>query len=273
MARRDKKGYKIPKPGIGRKDSAIYSMRRRHARRKLILILFAAFIGISGILRLKSYVLKSSFFKVDTIKVERNRLLTDYEVILCAGIEEGENIFDIDLEEAAAKVESHSMVKRAEVSVKLPSTVVISLEERETIAFLDLDGLYPVDAEGVLLPEMDILDLPDIPILTGIKDKNYRVSERLSSAKLVQGIKFVEELKRADPLMLSQISKIRVDSPQRVVFYLVGDEIEVRGKWDDVERQAKSLRALLEYLQIDYLERPVYVDLTFKGRIVAGWRS
>jgi cell division protein FtsQ len=82
----------------------------------------------------------SSVLGVGTVDVRGTRVLTSAQVRSAAGIAEGTPLVRIDTTAIARRVERLAVVESARVSTSFPSTVVISVTEREPVGYVRTGG-------------------------------------------------------------------------------------------------------------------------------------
>ncbi len=100
------------------------SSRRRRARRKMLMILLISLLSIVGIVA--SFVL---IFRVDGVVVEGDTIYNNNELIDMVPIEKEDNIFFFDPVAVEKSIlEKFIYIESVEVTRKLPSTIVISVE-------------------------------------------------------------------------------------------------------------------------------------------------
>lgn len=121
----------------------------------------------------------SGFFTVDSIEVEGNSYYTDDEIINMAHASVGNNlIYDLPKHEMIRYLEANPYIKNARVSRSFPSTIKITVEEREQAAALTYDDEYLlIDREGIVLRRTETR--PKITIVTGFKVESMDLGERI----------------------------------------------------------------------------------------------
>jgi cell division protein FtsQ len=117
----------------------------------------------------RRYVMQSPRFGVRTILVDGNHKRAATTVASEAGIAVGQNIFAIDLVQAGAMLTQDPWVERATVVRRLPSTIAITVMEREAAGLAAFAGdLYLVTRDGDPFKKIGAEDPTDLPIVTGI---------------------------------------------------------------------------------------------------------
>lgn len=129
--------------------------RKREKKRKAIRRRTAFWTGLSIILlSIAGFLFSiSGFFTVDSIEVKGNSHFTAEEIINIAHAVPGRNLlYHTDEKPITDYLEQNPYIKSASVTRKLPSTLVITVEERtEAICFNYDDDYLIMDDEGILL--------------------------------------------------------------------------------------------------------------------------
>ncbi len=117
----------------------------------------------------RRYVTTSPRFAVRTVQVEGERRRSANAVADAAGVAVGKNIFALDLNQAGALLAQDPWIERATVTRKLPSTISITVVEREAYAAAVISGeLYLATRDGDLFKKLGEDDPSDLPVVTGI---------------------------------------------------------------------------------------------------------
>lgn len=134
-------------------------------------------------------------FSVQSLYLEgRNRTsMADIEKVI--GIQKGDAILRISLDEVRERLEKVESIKTAAVERALPGTVLIRLVEREPVAQWQNQGkIALVDDNGVVMNDLDITPYQHLPLIIGegapqhlnelmaIMDTEPELAKRFSSA-------------------------------------------------------------------------------------------
>lgn len=191
--------------------------RRRFFNPKSLLIIFIFIIIIVGAL----FVTSSDIFNIENVEVENNQISNKQEIIARSGIIEGENIYSFSAGKAEDEIERITIVKKAKIHRKFPSTVVIEIEERSPYFILQEEKtFYDVDDEGKVISSSDTLTRYDVPIVTGIKVKDLEEGKKLFDLNdvQVQTLKQVFEFLKENE-MLKKVSQFYVDGSGKYNLY------------------------------------------------------
>ena len=275
--KRARKPRSCAKPGMMAR-----SRRRDHntdwrLTKRFYAILALALMGMAlaiGSQQMLLAVRHSSFFQLSEVILQGTCLLDKEEILGFVRPLISRSVFALNLELMARTVETHPMVKRAVVRRMLPKSMVITIQERQPVALLVVERrLYGIDEEGVLLPPFKPSLQPNLPLFTGWKPGPCKIGEPLKSEGISTAIGLLNTIKAFDPLMVYEISEIRLDTPRNMVFYLVEDSIRVSIGKGNYQEKVAGLRAVLSELKHSNLAFVQYIDLRFEGQVVVGQKG
>jgi cell division septal protein FtsQ len=239
-------------------------------------------VGLAlGAARLPRFLASSAHFRLADLDVTGLRLLRGQDVLVASGLGLGDNLFAIDLESVAARLSQVPWIRQVYVERRPPARLSVAIVERRRLAWIALDAIYGIDADGVLLPgekhpEEQRQDL-DLPVITGLGVKpgegaGFRPGMRLTDAGALRALRWWEAARQCAPAFCQNVSEIRPLADGGVRLLMIADGLEVRLPADRVPEQLGVLAALMPRL---YRERPepAYVDLRFDGQVVAGMPS
>jgi cell division septal protein FtsQ len=255
--------------------------RRRMTRLLLTLgvpLLFLAAAGLAGFAGgtfgspwVKEQLRKTPGFRLDTLTVKGNRLLSEEEVAERTAVEAGESILNVDLEAVRARLLEHPLVREASVSRQLPSELLIEIEERTPAAVVMEVGERVVDREGFVV-NVPAGDGPaGLPCFTGIGIENGRVTgegmldldDGIALARAIGAVGFppsdeIEciDLSRGNDAVLLP----RGEGP--LVHLGRGDTYERLGRWRMIREDMASRWEAMEY-----------IDLRAEGQVVVKPRA
>ena len=141
-------------------------------------------------------------FRVKTVNIEGNVVLSDEEILSMTGLQYGDhlmsgvsgNIFDIlslnygKTEQAI--MEKNPYVESITITVKIPSTVEIRVTERQKIAYIKTaDGYLAIDRDGIVLELSSAANASDVrPVICGMQIDGAKLGEKLT-IKNINGFK------------------------------------------------------------------------------------
>lgn len=109
----------------------------------------------------------SAYFRVESVVVSGNLVLTSDEVVCSSGVVTGTSLLSLRVRDVQARVEMLPYVRTARVTREFPSRVRISIDERAPVAYLLVNGTFlAVDREGVILEVWHGAFFPNEPVIT-----------------------------------------------------------------------------------------------------------
>jgi cell division protein FtsQ len=141
--------------------------RRRKANRRLVLLLILFFTMIVVI----AYS-QSPLSQVKTITITGNEVYSAEELINQSGLSNNTNIWKIKNGNIASKLLQLSEIKKADVKIRWPNTVIIQVKEHKRIAYIKQGNNFsPVMENGKILKQRQASKIPvNSPILFDFKE-------------------------------------------------------------------------------------------------------
>ncbi|CAN5876590.1 hypothetical protein BH23ACT12_BH23ACT12_11540 [soil metagenome] len=226
--------------------------------RILALLLVGALIYQGG-----RAVVRSRSLQLDEFEVEGNtesRISTD-EVVEATGVRLGDHLLGVSTAKVSERVENLPWVAEAKVERILPSTLRISLDEREP-SFVVQSGQGPllVDSRGLILQPgseklVNVLDLPLGPVTPG---------GRITAPEFAHAARIMRSLP-AD--IRSGVSSIRAPSIDQIQIEIGGGPIIYYGAAEQMEEKNFAAQAILERINGES-GRPGVIDVRVPSRPV-----
>ncbi len=120
------------------------------------------------------------------------------------------NIWSLSKEEIGRRILSHPYVRQVVVRKAFPDKLVLSIEEREPVAMVNLDALYYVDERGSIFKRLTAYDAKNFPILTGFSREDLAAGDPVTIRNLKTTI---DLLRHAEAGTLSRnISEVHFDA-------------------------------------------------------------
>ena len=197
--------------------------RKSHFLRNLLILLLllgAAFLFV-----------KSDYFLIKNIEVEGNTYYTKSEIISLADAKTGNNIiFDAEIKQMEENLEKNPFFKIIEIKRKLPSTIVIRVEERQQMAAIQFGDKYIVmDDEGVILRMTEVE--PKVTLLTGLTISKMDVGEPLE-AEEKENLSMV--LRMLKTMQDGNLYFKKIDASKAVIKAYIYDTLIVKGTASEV---------------------------------------
>ena len=255
-----------PRPGEQQPDAEIEEIkekirqRKREKKRKaalrkvrfwtilsLVLLTAGAFIfSISG------------FFTVDSIEVKGNDHFTAEEIINIAHAVPGHNlIYDMDKKDIEDYLLQNPYIKKVVVTRKLPSTIVITVTERQQACAFKYDDDYLImDDEGILLKKTRTE--PKLTMVTGLVVSRLKLGETIGTQNQTM---FGRLLRLIRTMNASDMYFVRIDmsdyEENGAVRAYIYDKLIVKTNYDLLMENLKNgrLHRVVEKLFEDGIKR------------------
>jgi cell division septal protein FtsQ len=148
--------------------------RRQWGRRlkqveRLLLSLLVVVVGLAMLYGLYRLVFMGFAFGVKRVEVEGSwSMLEAGDVARRSGVEAGDNLFWISVEEIHDRLSEEPWIKEVAVRRRLPSTLCIYVEEYNPWAIVASNDFYFVDREGTLIKKVESGEGKDLPVMSGL---------------------------------------------------------------------------------------------------------
>lgn len=217
------------------------------------------------------FFLHSPVFGLKKFEVAGNQSIRAEEIIQIASVGIGTNIFRVDTEEINHRLALHPMVAKSAVRRHLPSTLVLTIEERQPLGLLPAPGGFIViDGQGVYLSKIGSIVELNLPIITGVQLPADLYPGRAISLPQLSAV--LPLLQRLNSSLGQALSEVNVANPDKLKLYTL-DGVEVR-----VGTTEETLARLDLLLEVLGQKRPdgqkiEYIDMSFAGNPVVKYRQ
>lgn len=202
-------------------------------------------IGVSTVI----FTLTSSVFNITEIIVEGNKGVKTETIIGLAGVQVGENLFKINTNNMISNIKNNTYIKKVEISKNIPSTLKITISERNATYMLECAGNYIyMDNQGYLL-ELTQIAL-DVPVLTGFEaseDELLKIKrlEVKDLTKLSDVLKITETTNGYE--LYENITKIDVSNSKNYIIHMdkIGKIVYI-GETSDLNNKILHLKEILK---------------------------
>lgn len=191
-------------------------------------------------------------FSLDTLYLEGRSRTPVAEINKAIGLNKGEPILQLSLQELKERLEAVGSIRTAAVERELPNRLAIRIIEREPVAIWQYQGKKVlVDDNGVAMPDVDMAAYRNLPLIVG-KDAPEEIEEVLA---LLQSSK--ELTKRFS-------AAVRISSRRWNIHLKDGTQVKLPEQ--DAAKAWEALAKMQDKQQL--LDRDVKViDLRVAGRL------
>lgn len=204
------------------------------------------------------YIFSSPRFYVYGVEVQGNVLVAAEEVYAATELE-GVSIFWVDSDQTAARVEALPSVKSAQVKVRLPAHVFITIEERNPEFVWQIgDAQWWVDVEGTVIPSRTVLS--DTLTIIDIDAQPVSPGQALDPSIIEAAHSLRRLLPELRVMHYSRATGISFNTPEGWPVHL-GDGQNMDAKLTILINLRKDLLAhgtAPEFIDIRFVEKPFY---------------
>lgn len=105
---------------------------------------------------------------VETIDVIGEVVAHEDDILLAAGVNEGEALLSIDIEETVGRIEAHTWIKEATIRRDFSGDVLINVKEHVPAALWQVENkLWVVSDEGVQITDQQLEYFAHLPMISG----------------------------------------------------------------------------------------------------------
>ena len=179
------------------------------------------------------------------------------------------NIFNRELENYKNEILKFDHITDCKVSRKFPSTIDVTIYEREPIALISSDELIILDSEGVCLP-VEYCDL-SLPILSNFKSGSeyYPKGSKTTSRNVLSSIAFMKFTKDNFLTIYDDISEFVFNEDSEYEIILKNGKTRIFLGSQNLQEKIKYLESFQETLKE---EKDItdfrYIDLRYNNQVI-----
>lgn len=212
---------------------------------------------------------QSAVFDIRSIEFNGNHHVSDEELLAISGLAVGEHIYAANLDRAETMLRTNLWVQQVSITRRLPATLVVDVTERvPAAAITGRDGLYILDATGMLLMKKRLLEGLSVIVLSGIDEP----SESITPGTVLEGdgldaaMAVIHQMDKDTAALVAEMDvadtqNITVHTSYGVDFYM-GDKNDFMKKFtvglQILQTEAeKGMMDNLKYIDVSLPEQPV----------------
>lgn len=239
--------------GEGRAGALLRSLRHLGKRlgKPLAIGLLVGAVVTGGVMAHR-FVVQSPHFHVQRVEVSPTVQVTAGEVRRLAKIGPRTNIFTIDLDQVAARVERHPWIAKAKVHRRMPDAIRIQVTEHQAAAAVLVQGsravetrFYLVTAQGQVFKRAAHTELVGLPLISGIDRTEYLQRKRSTRERVRRAVAVYRRYAKRPGR--PRVGELHVDEVEGVTFYTAQRAVQVRfGRGDIAAKLRRYDRVLAE---------------------------
>ena len=200
----------------------------------------------------------SDYFEVRDVSIDGAQRLSDEDVEKAGGIEEGMNIFSLDVSNIARKLKSHPWICSASVAKKLPRTLTMEIEECKPEMIVLFDVPYLVDDSGEIFKRWTLGDPVSMAVLSGLDRERLFTDEEGTREVVKSAISLARRYRSSGLERTAPLSEIHWEVDGGFSMTVGRDPFYIRFGKGPYRAKLKRLSTLLSRMRRDG-ERPAIV--------------
>lgn len=244
-------------------DNELILRRRRRIRLKKLIMVFILLISLCITL-----CLKLPYFNISNIEVYGNKNITKDSIIESSKIYYGNNIFYVNSKNADNSILSNPYISDVNIARKFPSTIQISVKERQAFFYVMADNSYfIIDGNGVLLEKRNDIKNMKLIKLNGVNLEKKEIGKPVENGDK-RKIDIINVLSNMfeDSKIASNITLIDVSNSIDLKIYYknmcikLGDEENIEQKFNRALNiiQKQQLQDANGYINVSFNGNPVF---------------
>ncbi|MBZ0220778.1 MAG: FtsQ-type POTRA domain-containing protein [Candidatus Methylomirabilis sp.] len=188
-------------------------------------------------------LMTSGYFSISGISVTGAERVTEEEVIGLSGLKEGQNLFSFSKDQVISSLKANAWIESASIDRKLPDKVVIEITERRPAVFVKTDGLYLMDARGIIFKRYSAEDEGlDLPVVTGFLPERLGEKEDEIEGSLLE---LISLLNNRSGFNITGVSEISVDPAHGLSIFTLDEGVRLDVGLDGFEEKLLSFERIL----------------------------
>lgn len=210
-------------------------------------------------------------FMIHQVQISGNEYFSEQELLRMASIDNKESIWNVTLEDAAAKIKRHPFVEDVHISREFPDILKINIQEKKPVALLNFENqLYCLDPEGMVLPSNPGKSY-HLPVISGQFKGGLKEGSQIQNQWVQDGLVLVQHVLKEHPQLYGRISELVVGKTESSILILRDGGIPVYLKKNQSGVHIEALYAVLSNLSKEGTLKEVnYIDLTYQNQVVVG---
>ena len=213
---------------------------RIRTRLRVVVLIVVAFSVLAltcyGMVRLiktaaNRLVYNNPHFAIQRIVVDSSGVLTPERVVQFSGVQIGQNLLSLDLNQVRDNLEMLPLVRGVEVRRMLPNRLYIHVAERIAVARLRVptralgDSVFYVDRAGMVIKPLKLTNgtmlqpqMPrPVPMLVGVSLADVCVGKPVESEQIYRALELLDKLDQSVAGSLLEVEQIDLSKPRQLV--------------------------------------------------------
>lgn len=224
-----------------------------------------AALGFVGAKKSVAYINNINFFKVENITIRGIEQIDTSEVLSLAAIEPGVSMINLKVSAIRKRIKMNPWVAKAHVRRRIPNTVVITIIEREPVAFINMGSVYLVDRTGFLWP-LKLNTYWNLPVVSGLTDTIVNGDKhRLNEEGLLRMNNFFKDISGTEESITLGVSQMDFSREGVICVKLGTSPTTVELGSISIKRNLKNLCEILRTIESNSEKMPRHINLCYNN--------
>lgn len=206
-------------------------------------------------------------FPLKTVAVEGNCYIPADSLLAMASLPMDSSVFAIDLVSIARGMEKHPWIEKTHLYRRLPSTIVIWIQEVEPLALVPGNPMGVIGGNGNYLGSIWRGVTWDLPIIAGLKTNQWKAGDKITSEKAVIVIDCAQQIQRHEPEVFQLISDFRLKN-EHIFLTLEDGKSKIQLQKNPSSISWQILKEFLIKNRRDFADQAIKIDLRFPQWVI-----
>ncbi len=216
-----------------------------------------------------AYAVTSPVFRLADVRILNIGTVTQEQAFNFCELHRGENLIQLDLV-AVQQVIKRKYPEFKEVRVRrvLPNRIEVVLKRRTPAAQVFLTKYYQIDRDLVVLRGFGQSSFRNLMVIEGIEAPSGGIfaGQTLKATAAKKAMALADMIRRLPLIEKHQLSRINVQDPKNIIFFL-DEDVEVRIGGNHFEERLKVLNETMKTVDVDPAKIR-YIDLRFDDVVI-----
>jgi cell division protein FtsQ len=213
------------------------------------------------------FVWKSPYFRVDKVILNTQNHLDKNELIRNTGLGQSIHLVRYPASRLKKYILLNPWVSNVTVEKEYPSQIRVNIKERVPVAMVVGKENWGIDAQGDLLPGLQIDAARQLPLISLGDQWEPGTTYRKNNPAVENALSILAHIKKEKPELLILISEIDITQPDNILLILQPEGTEVRMGNENIPgrlqnfyktiEMAREQQMVLEYMDLRYDEQGI----------------
>lgn len=212
------------------------------------------------------FVTQCDYFKAEAIIIEGGSRLTRDEILDASEIDEGVNVFAMNLARIREKLEAHPWIAEAEVYRDPLKKIRMRIREQRPIAVIDLGRRFLMNEDGDIFMEALEVKSGSMPVVTGVDYADWR-RENAPETRVFAAVMEILAMDGSGTSVFADnlVREIKVDRDIGLTLCIEGPVNAMRIGYGDYPLKEKRAANILSYIHHHAHDMPAIADLDLQN--------